>query len=47
MYYFLIFDDQSRKYRIKAFKEDPIGYDRIILLGNSITEDANDWNDRF
>ena len=33
--------------RIKAFKEDPIGYDRIILLGNSITEDANDWNDRF
>ena len=33
--------------RIKIFKENPIGSDQIILLGNSITEDANDWNDRF
>ena len=31
--------------RIKEFKESPIGYNQIILLGNSITEDAKGWND--
>jgi lysophospholipase L1-like esterase len=31
--------------RIKEFKEYPIGYNQIVLLGNSITEDAKGWND--
>ena len=31
--------------RIKEFKESPIGYNQIVLLGNSITEDAKGWND--
>ena len=42
-------DWQKKLYdkRIKEFKESPIGYNQIVLLGNSITEDANDWNDRL
>ena len=31
--------------RIKEFKASPIGYNQIVLLGNSITEDAKGWND--
>ena len=33
------------KERIKEFKASPIGYNQIVLLGNSITEDAKGWND--
>jgi len=31
--------------RITEFKASPIGYNQIVLLGNSITEDAKGWND--
>ena len=42
-------DWQKKLYdkRINEFKESPIGYNQIVLLGNSITEDANDWNDKL
>ena len=42
-------DWQKKLYdkRINEFKETPIGYNQIVLLGNSITEDAKDWNDRL
>ena len=33
--------------RIDEFKRDPIGYNKIVFLGNSITEGGDDWNDRF
>jgi len=33
--------------RIDEFKQDPIGYNKIVFLGNSITEGGGDWNDRF
>jgi hypothetical protein len=33
--------------RIKEFKNSPIGYDKIVFLGNSITEAGGDWNKRF
>ena len=33
--------------RINEFKQDPIGYNKIVFLGNSITEGGGDWNDRF
>ena len=33
--------------RINEFKKDPIGYNKIVFLGNSITEGGGDWNDRF
>ena len=33
--------------RIKQFKENPIGYNKIVFLGNSITEGGGDWNERF
>ena len=33
--------------RIDEFKKDPIGYNKIVFLGNSITEGGGDWNDRF
>ena len=41
-------EDWQKKFydkRIKEFKESPIGYNQIVLLGNSITEDAKGWND--
>ncbi len=33
--------------RIDEFKKDPIGYNKIVFLGNSITQGGGDWNDRF
>lgn len=33
--------------RLNEFKIDPIGYNKIVFLGNSITEGAGDWNKRF
>ena len=33
--------------RINEFKQNPIGYKKIVFLGNSITEGGGDWNDRF
>ena len=33
--------------RIDEFKQDPIGYNKIVFLGNSITEGGGYWNDRF
>lgn len=38
--------DSYRK-RIPDFKENPIGFDKIVFLGNSITSGAGDWNIRF
>jgi len=33
--------------RINEFKQNPIGYNKIVFLGNSITEGGGNWNDRF
>ena len=33
--------------RIKQFKKNPIGNNKIVFLGNSITEGGGDWNKRF
>ena len=33
--------------RIKEFKADPIGFNKIVFLGNSITEAGGNWNERF
>lgn len=33
--------------RIQDFKEDPIGYNKIVFLGNSITKGGGDWNKRL
>lgn len=33
--------------RIEKFKNNPIGNNKIVFLGNSITEGAGDWNQRF
>ena len=33
--------------RINEFKQNPIGYKKIVFLGNSITEGGGDWNNRF
>ena len=33
--------------RIAQFKKKPIGFNKIVFLGNSITEGGNDWNKRF
>jgi len=33
--------------RLSEFKSDPIGDNKIVFLGNSITEDGGDWNKRF
>mgnify|MGYP006120475491 CR=1 FL=1 len=35
------------KKRIKEFKNNPIGQNKIVFLGNSITEGGGDWNARF
>lgn len=37
----------SYKKRIPNFIENPIGFDKIVFLGNSITSGAGDWNIRF
>ena len=33
--------------RIEEFKKGPIGFDKIVFLGNSITEAGGDWNEKF
>ena len=33
--------------RIKEFKADPIGFNKVVFLGNSITEAGGNWNERF
>ena len=33
--------------RLSEFKITPIGYNKIVFLGNSITEGGGDWNKRF
>jgi len=33
--------------RIKEFKNDPVGQNKIVFLGNSITEGGGDWNAKF
>ena len=33
--------------RIEEFKINPIGFNKIVFLGNSITEAGADWNKRF
>ena len=35
------------KERIIDFKNDPIGQNKIVFLGNSITEGGGDWNAKF
>ena len=35
------------KKRIKDFKDNPIGQNKIVFLGNSITEGGGDWNAKF
>ena len=35
------------KKRIKEFKNNPIGQNKIVFIGNSITEGGGDWNARF
>tara|TARA_Y100001960_G_C14581955_1_gene781226 strand:+ start:199 stop:963 length:765 start_codon:yes stop_codon:yes gene_type:complete len=37
----------SYKERISKFVENPIGFNKIVFLGNSITSGAGDWNIRF
>tara|TARA_B100001750_G_scaffold202638_1_gene178020 strand:+ start:3094 stop:3864 length:771 start_codon:yes stop_codon:yes gene_type:complete len=32
---------------ISEFKKNPIGFNKIVFLGNSITEGGGDWNKRF
>jgi len=40
---------QSKLYfpRIETFKQSPIGFGKIVFLGNSITEGGGNWNKRF
>ena len=33
--------------RLSEFKASPIGENKIVFLGNSITESGGDWNKRF
>lgn len=33
--------------RIEEFKKQPIGYDKIVFLGNSITKGGGDWNEKL
>ena len=33
--------------RIKEFKNNPVGYNKIVFLGNSITKGGGDWGQRF
>tara|TARA_A100000164_G_scaffold370901_1_gene397748 strand:- start:174 stop:923 length:750 start_codon:yes stop_codon:yes gene_type:complete len=33
--------------RIAEFKKQPIGYDKIVFLGNSITKGGGDWNEKL
>ena len=33
--------------RITEFKKDPIGKNKIVFLGNSITQGGGDWNERY
>ena len=33
--------------RIAVFEETPVGLDKIVFLGDSLTQGASSWNDRF
>ncbi len=33
--------------RIDQFKKEPIGNDKIVFLGNSLTEGGGNWNEKF
>lgn len=33
--------------RIAEFKKQPIGYNKIVFLGNSITKGGGDWNEKL
>ena len=33
--------------RIVVFKKEPIGFNQIVFLGNSITEGGGNWNEKF
>ncbi|MBI89685.1 MAG: hypothetical protein CMG60_06310 [Candidatus Marinimicrobia bacterium] len=33
--------------RIEEFKKEPIGFNKIVFLGNSIIEGGKDWNEKF
>ncbi|MCR8666802.1 GDSL-type esterase/lipase family protein [Aestuariibaculum sp. M13] len=35
------------KQRIKHFKSNPLKFGNIVFLGNSITEQGRDWNEKF
>ena len=41
--------DQKQYYnkRCSDFNESPIGFDKIVFLGDSITEAGEDWNKYF
>ena len=40
---------QSNLYfpRIEEFRQSPIGFNKIVFLGNSITQGGNNWNQRL
>ncbi len=42
-------DWQKKLYfdRIAEFRKNPIGYNKIVFLGNSIIQGGGDWNDKF
>ncbi|AVR45621.1 GDSL family lipase [Christiangramia fulva] len=33
--------------RIQAFEKDPLSFDEIVFIGNSITEKGGDWAEKF
>ena len=33
--------------RIAEFKKNPIGENKVVFLGNSITQGGGDWNKRY
>lgn len=33
--------------RVNDFRNEPIGYNKIVFLGNSIIEAGNNWNEKF
>ncbi len=35
------------KQRIKTFKKNPLNFGDIVFIGNSITEQGRDWNEKF
>lgn len=33
--------------RIQEFKQDPLSFEEVVFIGNSITEGGKDWSSRF